>query len=685
MRKSIFKKIAIIDLPFYPFEKGIELELKILIHICNSIIRVEKSIRRKLGRLEASKDFNFYHSDTIIAVDISSLVSREISHLEHLFNVINLYPFVLINSTIDESRLKKLRLHEYLLRKGYILPVFYQINPADNLYSEKRYGRSFFKLLQGDITDLRLDDIENLDKKFTVEDLISRFCNLRLDGDTLTYYEKICWLGVDDENIKLLLSDLYNKNISKFSLDKVCQNYSIQKDEIKNYISWHRMLFDPVDDDLIRFRFHRNKILLEIKSELTQCFENELYEHSVIDTTETNYRDFKGTFREYHFLGKLFSIDETYSIKLINSIAQSFEDIEFDRVIIVDNGYEDTLKILLDNVIKVPSSRLINNLGNPQLFPFDEIKEREKALIIIDLCNKGDFIKSAIAFLNITYKCQVVGVFSFLIDSDLNILRIREDQKDVDIKFKYYLEKELHNVKDISIKKWRQRKLERFDERYTFFWDTMNQLGSVDRKENIADSRHGEFFRDIEQFKSMYLQRVLLNDEAANSLRPDSDLYIFINDLSSEYKYDACLLNDTKSARVFSRIMCDINKDISLYYTDYFKPDNSIRRFYENNSSILIYDDGLNLGINMLRILNTLDRSKVMTNNNVSIIVLFTRNNMINRLDYIPSKFLVEINKIVNNRLFLYYSSFMPYYLLNPDENKSDERFEKQLSSILEG
>lgn len=683
-RKSIFNKIAIIDLPFYPFERGIDLEIKILNHISNNIINIEKSIRRKLSELKASKDFNFYFSDTLIAVDISSLVSREISYLEHLYNVINLYPFILINSSIDENRLKKLRLHSYLLKKGYILPVFYKINPLDKLYSDKRYGNKISQLISGKISELSTNEIENIDKLFSIDDLINRYTNLKLENNSLTYSGKICWLGVDSQEIQNLLSYLYNSNNEVFSINEVCRTFSIKNSELSRYIAIKRMLFDPIDDDQVSFRFLRKNTLLEIKSELLQSFENKLYQHSVIDTTETQYSDFKGTFKEYHSLGKLFDVNETYSIKLINNLKESFSHVEFDRIILVDNGYEDNLKILLDTIFSRPVSRLINNLGNPQLFPFDEFNFREKILLIIDLCNRGDFVASAIDFLKTSYNCQIVGIFSFIIDCDLNINKLKEKQSENRIIFKYYIEKELHDVKSISIKKQRERRQERSDERFLFFWDTMNQIGKIEQGIYSSTMRKGEFFNDIENFKTTYFQRIYISEKAGQTIQSHSDLSYFIEDLIVNYKFKGCLLNDTRSAKTFAKIFHKIDSNISTHYTNFNNPDDGIKKFYAEKFPILIYDDGLNLGINILRILFNLDKGKVITNNNVSVFVLFSRDNIIKRLNYIPTKFRDEIRKIVNNRFFTYYSSNLPYYLLNSYENRSDEAFERHITKLAE-
>lgn len=680
--KVKFDNVQIITLPYFPFAEKAKLEIKTLDFISNSIIKIEKEKRRQLGVAKASKKFNFCQSDTIIGIDISLFFDKEVTYLECLTNTIYLYPFICFNNSIEKSRLMTLRLHRVLFDKGYILPCLPRLNPVDSLYTGARYGSDLLKLIRGEIKTLELSGLKGYNNYYDLNDFLLRFPNILKDGDHLEYNLEISWLGIENQKLMDLLSYLFNNNIDNFSLTEMCQTFEVNEKEFRRYAN-NSMLFDPSDGDTQIFRFTREKIVPAIKVSLLQNFENKVYECSVIDTTYTDYEDFGGTFREYHELGKLFGPRDTFSIKLITDLKNVLSNVEFDRIILIDNGVEDNLRILLSEILSKPVSRIINNAGHPQLYPFDDYNFYEKVLLVIDICNKGRLLQSVINFISNEHKSEIAAIYSFIINAEINLLKIKGAyEREKDFIFKYYIEKPLHDVSDIS--KVRQIKRRQFasNERYLFFWDSINRLASVEKNYLASGSLSGEFFTGIKETKSIYLQNIQLNEDADKHITPHSDLSYFVKDLVEKHGFSGCILNNTPSSKVFSKILSRINSNINLKFITFSKPDEECRKFYLDQSSLLIYDDGINAGQAILRFLKYLEsENDLIRNNNVSVFVLFSRFDVLRGNEYITAKFRDKLNKILNNRLYIYYESHLPFYFLVMDSIE-DQRLELKLKNI---
>jgi hypothetical protein len=679
-RKSIFKSIELVNLPYFPFEPGTKLEARILDFISNSIMKIQRTLRRQIESYTSSKIANFHRSETLIGIDISSLSDREVTYLESLTNVIYLFPFILINSSFEEKRLKTLRLHKMLVDKGYILPCLPRVSPADILSTGERYGSEFLDLIKGTIPELEARRLKNFGICYTAEDLLSRFDRLKFDGQFLRYEMNVHWLGVEDAQIARLLDRLFNQNTETFHLAQKCDEFGVDETNFRRYLEG--MLFDETDNNHPRFRFTRQNIIPAVKGSLNQEFENKQYERSVIDTSDTDYKDFKGTFVEYHDLGKLFDPNETFSIKMITHIKQQFERIDFTKIILIDNGYEDNLRILISEIFSAPVSRIINNLGQPQLYPFDKFDFYEKILIITDLCNTGNFLHSVIDFVENEFKFDVVGVYSFIINPVLDINRLRTAGKGGgNFLFKYYVEKTLHDVSKISKKRQISRRQKSSSERFLFFWDSINQLGAVKAGFFSSGARSGEFFKEIKDVTSIYFQQIQLSEHADKTITPHADLAFFIKDLVEEHKFTGCILHDTPSARAFSRILMRINSNIKLKFTSFSVPSDDSRSFYKGESSVLIYDDGLNAGQELLKFIRFLGKDEdILTRNCLSIFTLFSRADALKKNEYLKLKFRQKLTELVNNRMYIYYVSDLPFYILL----ESDEE-DRRLKAKLEG
>ena len=374
-RKTIFKDVEIIQLPFKPFREAANLEKELLNEISSSIIKIERSVRRKVGVYKQSIEFNFRHCETIIAIDLMALYDWEISYLEILKHIINLFPVFLINSAFTRSNLMNMALHKQLRRSYYILPIFPVLSPFDSLSSVQRYGSNFYKLLGGgEMTELFLENL--IDNKCNKEDFLKRFAGLYTDNTIFKYRLDIFWLGIDDYNIEQFLIDCFNNNYGNFNISYECNKYEIDPIEMNRYID-NSMLFDRIDKDNCCMRMQRANIIPIIKNRLAQMFESKLYDSDAIDTTATDFSDFKGNFVEYHDVSRIFNPDDTYSVNLIVYSKKLLDKHQIDRIYVTEYGSSRNLAILINKIFGKPVTRLLCYDGVPNIYPLEEYLPNE--------------------------------------------------------------------------------------------------------------------------------------------------------------------------------------------------------------------------------------------------------------------------------------------------------------------
>lgn len=678
--KVDFTNIEIVDLPCFPFREDEMLELKLIDYISHSIIKIDKAQRRLVSKANPSKIFNFSQSNTLIAIDISPIESRESSYLESLTDVIYLHPFICINNSIPENRLQKLRIHQTLLKKGFILPILPFLNPIDITDSGCRYGENVLSLIDGEINSLEKKS-QNLSPLF-LKNIQNRFPYIIEDGLTIKYHVKIIWLGVEDKNIINFLNYMFNSNEICFDITKTCKDFGIHNIELfKLYIN-KSFLFDLVDNDKAQFRFIRHNIILKTKSKIMTQFEEKMYQHSVIDTTETNYNEFKGNFLEFHDLGKMFKKEETYSLKLIGNIRRKFADVNFNKIILIDNGYEYDLKIMLEEFFAVPVCRVINNQGKPQIYPFDNLSFNENLLIVIDLCNRGKFLKSVITLLQSSYEANIFGAYCFILGHEFDHQNIISTVVYDDFKFHYFADKRLHDVSNIIIERQKSRRQSLSDERFLFFWDTINKLATVKRNLFFSESKQHEHDSRLSNFSSCYLQKFEINDGSDHTLKNNSDFTHYINDLISKHDFTGCIVDKSHSSEKFKNILHLINNNIEIVVFDFSSSnDDDVINFYNKQKSVLIYNDGFNIGQIVLQLLERIGYNKIISNNNVSLLSLISRQNMRNSNSHIEIEHGDKLRKALNDRHYIYYMSNLPFYLLNM-EDEQDRRFRDRLASL---
>lgn len=679
--KANFTDVEIINLPFSPFsvEAGTELEIKLLNYISNSIVNIEKKMRRTHKQGKASKDFNFYKSSVLIGIDISAYVAREISYLDNLIHVTNLHPFILINNSIEYAELIKLRLHKELFDRGFILPVLPLMTPVDHLYTFERYGADIEDLLAGNLPQISLKSLSNLGITYDLNDLVNRFRCLSLKEDKLSYFLNISWLGVDNSKISDLLNWLFNFNVAEFSLTDICKKFDVDKEEFVKY-ALHSMLFSFQSDDKVAFRFIRKNMLLKIKAGLAQEFEDNLYKYSAIDTSYTNYQKFKGTFVEYHYLGKIFNCDnQTYSLKLISNLKKSISEIDFKRIVLIENGHEKDLRIHLQCCFQKPISRILNNLGEPQFYPFDQFSYYEDVLIITDITNTGKFLSSTIEFLQSEVKAKIKGIYSFVIDTDLNIEKYKKEI-DGDYSFSYYIEKKLGSVGEISKEIQSRNRNENQDQRFLFFWEGINRFGFVEKEVAHEQIRNAELLENLNEISSIWFQHLNFNEEAHNIIKATDDFALYLQSFLLRNHISGCLINKSKSAKSFANILTRINSSIEIQEIEFDKPSNTVLDFIRQKSHVLLYNNAFNIGISLTRFLKYIEVQDSNLLSKITFLALFSRKNSIQHNDHLVEKLTSNLSHVLSNNISVYYKSDIPFYCLNVGDIERDKYIERKLT-----
>ena len=245
-----------------------------------------------------------------------------------------------------------------------------------------------------------------------------------------------------------------------------------------------------------------------------------------------------------------------------------------------------------------------------------------------------------------------------------------------------YPEKELDDVSEIIIDRQKTSRQSLSDERYLFFWDTIDKIGVVNRDFYCSDSRPNEFFEYCPELSSCYLHNIQFQNSAEDILRIHSDLTYFITDLINTHSFTGCIVNDTNSSKIFKEIVQLINNSITVFIGDFNKPDNDMKKFYDENSSILVFNDGFNIGQSVLRVLRFIGVEEIKRKNNLSLLSLVSRKNVRKTTVHLESEYISEILKTVNQRHYIYYKSDLPFYLLNIGDIELDRRFRDSLRNI---
>lgn len=468
---KVWEKTDIIDLPYLPFDKEEEVKEKIINDSAKHIKKVKNVNFREIRSDESIQNerrFIFYHADTLIGLDISTLDASAFTYLDQFFFLMKMYPLVLINSyTVTRDSLKKIALHSYCSEHYYILPTFGPMPFLDKALSGDYYGEEIVKLFKGEVEKISISDFP-----VSIEELKIRFPQLKIENDEIFFEPQITWLGIIDNEIVNLLNYLFNKNIVKFNYKKECKNYSIDELKLLQYIE-KSMLFYKMDDENVMFRMQRKNVYWNFICNLAAQFEREMIERDAI-CYDISIDEKIGTVRKidekiYHKLGNLFIKCDAFSYKMFSNIKRILDKSSFSEILVVDNGNMDSLISMLkrsgwwDHVYEV-----IDYYGVAVKFPTIDYKKLydKEVLIIIDVINTGKLLKSVFDLLN-KIKCKKIGVFSFIVNQDFSFKELLSTQT---FEFYYMTEKKLNSIEKILDREYTKRFINDRDLNFKLLW-----------------------------------------------------------------------------------------------------------------------------------------------------------------------------------------------------------------------
>lgn len=481
----VWEKTEIIDLPFLPFEDGKIVTTKMI----NESAKYIKYIKNGKFRLTSERNslsnnrFFFYKTDTLIAVDISTLESSFCSYLDELYFVLKMYPMVFINSYID--KIKNINLHSYCLKNHYILPVFGSVPFLDKAAS-KKYSIKLEELIKGNVKSLKVNELLESGSSIPLKQIKNRFPQFDFSDNNILFTPKITWLGVEDPNMEKLLNYLFNNNISQVNYKEMVEEFNLDESLLKEYIKESMLFFS--EGESIFFRLLRKNIYWGFVCNLADQFEQEMIDRDAI-CYELSIDQSIGTVRNiiesvYHKIGKLFTKKDSFSYKLFAYLKRYLETIPNSNILIVDNGnMEEIVSMLYDMDLKNRVYKVLDYFGEAVAYPnvcYEKLKN-ESVVIVIDVINTGKLIHSVIDFLKIQ-GCNDISIFSYIVNESYSFDKIID--KNVSNIF-YLTEKELSNIENILTREYENRFKKDIDLNFKMLWGDINNNIQLKERENV--------------------------------------------------------------------------------------------------------------------------------------------------------------------------------------------------------
>lgn len=323
---SIWKKTEIIDLPFLPFERDKQVTSKMINESAKYLKKVKNVNFRESNQeinLKNERKFFFYQADTLVGLDISLIDASSRAYLDQFFFLLKMYPMVMINSYMPEEAIKKITLQNYCKEHNYILPVFGPMPFWDKALSGSYYSEDIAKIFKGELEKIKLKDLVTTSNKISANELKIRFPQFMIENDEISFHPQVTWLGVGNKQIENLLDYLFNNNIEKFDLHKVCGEFSIEESKLTPYID-KSMLFYGKDRNDVIFRLQRRNIYWGFMCNLAAQFEKEMIERDAI-CYDLKIDESIGMIKAidektYHKLGNLFDKYDSFSYKMFSYI-----------------------------------------------------------------------------------------------------------------------------------------------------------------------------------------------------------------------------------------------------------------------------------------------------------------------------------------------------------------------------
>ncbi len=661
--RKIWNNIAIIDLKFSPFKQHSETEEDIINYVASGINHLSKEEARNIGQESSTSNVFFEISDCILGVDLSNIGSTtSLSYLENLSVLIRKYPLCLINCFLSAEHLKKIHLHRTLKDNGYILPVFPRIAPYDSIASKKRYGNKLEELLKGTINSIS-EELLNIDNDFDREILLNRFPGMVYQDKKVKYTPSIIWLGVDSDQLSEGLTYLFTNNISVFDPENLCDEFKIDKSIFGKYIE-NSMLFGKDENNKVIFRLTQKNVLFEFMCKLTSQFESEMLRRNVCVTHKAcsyesgNY----GLFHEFHHIGRIFDNKDTFSLKMLAYTIQCVKSIEFSKIVLIDNGNEDSLYDLLQNWYidtDVKIIRLLNYYNNPVLYPFNCIYEDDKVLILIDIINSGEFTNKVIDFIG-SHKATIKGLFSYVINSDI---KIEFEKKN--IKLFYYIEKRLSNIDDIIDFEHDKRYINNEEHAFLFFWQIASNLCNIDKKTHDHKIRISPYPKKNVEFSVFYSSDMSIAKKPSSLITDVSLLVFYIRKLIYDNHIDLIVIKtDNSKEIVLEQMFTEIDPKLKVVFYTSSNIENIINCSVDKKH-ILFFSFSSSVGKNILDYINLLNK-RIHKEMNITALIICSMRNIVSETYRDSHNYLID-NLPRNTKLVKFYDSYLPYYLLRQD------------------
>ena len=664
--RQAWTRATIVDLPYMPFEPGDETERSVIDYVAKRIIGISKAERRRDPSNKKSKDFNFDKSTCIVAVNVPGIETSQVSYLENLPLLTHIYPFMLINCCARTEALLGLHLHERLISKGYILPVFQRIPAVDVLYSARRYGTPFTDLLTGQRTEVHLSEVKGLGTLYRREDLLERFRGLAIADDLVTFAPPVLWLGVESSAMQNGLSSLFNRSTEAFDPSEFCEQFSVEPEILEHYLTTC-MLFGAADGSNVQFRLRRNAVYTALMRAAVDDFEREMTDRSVIDTTRSEYAAFSGKFVEYHSMGRLFDRRDTFALNFLSYVRAHFRGRTFTKVVVIDNGQERALCELLPKILPgVHVVRAINYFGNPMLSPFDPIEEGDDVVVLCDLVNTGRFLEATLKLLATMTRKPAMGVFSFIIDVALDTKRFFDAGLVAsDGAFLHHLKKKLDPVPAVLDERHASRFSAATPEAYLLFWNTANRLCDCERELTDKFIRVERADHGRKTARALRTFRLDFKNEARDQMNETCPFYRFLTRMLTQGQFTAAVFFDDAASSTLGVVLKAIQRNIDIVlYPDPTGTNEELERL-TSHKNIIIFTMAINAGTTLSTSLDQL-RKHVHADARFSVISLLTRDNPVSETEELARQSIAGLlgNGVTVNS---FYTSHLPYYLISQD------------------
>lgn len=682
MNRPAWKYCACFEPRNISFGEDKIIESEVISHIVGFLNSLAKQNRRgSNSKTKDISDYGFRESECLAAINIAGIRDVQATYLDNLIRVIELYPFMLINSSIDIESLKNRELHKYLLAKNYILPVLGYI-PTDDPFVTRVYDQDFYGLISGEELSLSVKSSHWFENFLRFEDMQHRYQGIERENEKLLYTPKIYWLGVDDNALQEALTFLYNNSINKFTSEEIIQQFSVDKDLFEAYVKNSMLFAKGNKKGEKRWRLHRRLIFPSLMQDMVNRYETALLECGAIDTTYHGDISSKNTY-EYHRIGMLFDNPgkASYALSLLAYVRQYFSGIDYDVIAVVDNGWEKSLIDLIPKVFGVERViRIVNYYGKPLLSPYDILRGDEKCIVLSDVVNTGKFLQSTLKLICSNTKEKPKGVYAFIANANFDSTRLFMDELiDTSGRFGYYLRKEIREVHEANLTEHNKRFSSPSPEAFVLFWHTIEQIGLSERgkKKRIANLKTSEGQR---VHANVWLTSELHLQNIHGALKLDDSPFIqFLKREITSKSIDTVVISVNNNFNGLVSILKRVNPVIKIAS---YEPETKKISNLDDSKNVAF----LCMWIDCMDVLHEIvQKIQQKYSDSISIHILsgFTFKNVLKSSHDFASECLSQLESQTSS-IAAFYDSSLPYYLLKINE-PALSHFEKNLDLITLG